>query len=260
MTRDAATIPTAGPALDPRARHPLTGALLVASAVLAATGAVVLGAVFDWPAVLDEPGTVALPMFAEQEGAIRFGFTLELLSSMVLVPAALGLHGALAAGAPHGRAQASRTIAVLGIAGALFQMLGWVRWPVAVPGLSERFADPAADEVSRTATAAAYDVLNAYAGGALGEFLGWLFQAPWAIGVAILAMTVTGVPRWFAGIGVASASVWALMIVPEPYVPALGGDAASSVAFGVYTVWYVWLAALGVLLARRAVGATPTSS
>ena len=241
------------PGRAPR-RSPGTGALLLVSAVLAATGAVVLGAVFDWPAVLDEPGTVALPKFAEAETAIRFGFVLELVSSLVLVPAAIGLRDVLGRGGSDRRDLAARVLAAFGIAGALFQVLGWVRWPVAVPGLSERFADPAATEVSRTATAAAYDVLNAYAGGAVGEFLGWLFQAPWAVGVPLLALAVVGIPRWFAWIGVVSGVAWVLLIVPEPFVAALSGEGASAVAFAIYSVWYVWVGALGVLLATRRVG------
>ncbi|MGL5863667.1 MAG: DUF4386 family protein [Phycicoccus sp.] len=244
-------VPAAGGTPLPRRG---TGLLLLASAVLAAIGALLLGAVFDWPAVLDEPGTTALPMFADAEGAIRLGFSLELLSSLVLVPAALGLAHAFSTGASASRVFAARVLATFGVAGALFQVLGWVRWPVVVPGLSERFADPTADEVSRTATPAAYDVLNAYAGGAVGEFLGWLFQAPWAIGVPLLALAVVGVPRWFAWVGVVAAVAWVPLIVPEPYVEVLGSDAVSAVSFGMYTIWYVWLGALGVLLTVRPVG------
>jgi hypothetical protein len=236
------------PGIDTATRRwPLTGALLVAAAVLAAVGATVLGAVFDWPAVLDEPGRVALPAFSADESAIRAGFYAELLSSLLLVPAAFGVQQALSRGS-----QAVRVLTTFGVAGALFQILGWVRWPVAVPGLAERFAT--GDETGRAATAAAYDVLNAYAGGAVGEHLGWLFQAPWAVAAGVLALRATGLPRWFGAVGVGSAIAWALLIVPEPYVPVLSGDGVSAVAFALYTVWFVWLAALGVLLAVRRVG------
>lgn len=235
-------------------RWPLTGALLVAVAVLAAIGALVLGAAFNWPAVLDEPGRTALPAFGADESVIRAGFYAELLSSLLLVPAAYGLSQALSRGS-----QAARVLTTFGVAGALFQILGWVRWPVAVPGLAERFADPAASEAERTATAAAYDVLNAYAGGAVGEHLGWLLQAPWAIAVGVLALTARGVPGWFAGIGLGAAIGWAVLIVPEPYVPVLGGDAVASLAFGVYAGWFVWLATLGVLMALRPVAPGPSS-
>lgn len=237
------TITETAPLTD---RRPVTGAFLVASAALAAIGSFVLGAAFGWPAVLDEPGVDALPKFAAAESAVRFGFVLQLLSSLLLVPAAFGLRDALMR-----RSRAGSALTALGVGAALVQCLGWIRWPIAVPGLSAAFADPAASETERIATAAAYDVLNAYAGGAVGEHLGWLLQAPWAIGVAVFAYTTRRVPRWFATIGVVSSIGWALLILPEPYVPFLASDAMSAVAFGVYTIWFLWIAALGVLLAVR---------
>ena len=68
-----------------------TGALLIASALLSIGGYLVLGTRFGWPAVLDEPGTTALDAFVAEEAWVRFGFYLFLLSSLVLVPAAIGL-------------------------------------------------------------------------------------------------------------------------------------------------------------------------
>lgn len=233
-------------------RRPLTGAFLIGSAVLAAVGSVVLGAAFGWPAVLDEPGTVALPLFAEAEGQIRFGFVLQLLSSLLLVPGAVGVQRALTRGG-----DVARTLTTFGIAGALFQVLGWVRWPIAVPGLSDRFADPAATESERAATAAAYDVLNAYAGGAVGEHLGWLFQAPWALAVPVFALAARGVPRWFALMGLVTAIIWVPLIVPEPYLTALDGEVVASVAFAAYVAWFVWIAVLGGILIARQVAPEP---
>ncbi len=80
-------------------------------------------------------------------------------------------------------------------------MLGWVRWPITVPTLTQAWTDPAASDSSREATAAAYDVLNGYAGAALGEHLGWLLQGIWAVGIAVLLLRTRRVPRWFAGLG-----------------------------------------------------------
>lgn len=225
----------------------ITGAFLVTSAALAAVGSIVLGTAFGWPDVLDEPGTSALPKFAAAETAVRIGFVLQLLSSLLLVPAAFGLQAALTRGDT-----AAKVLTVFGVGGALYQCLGWVRWPITVPLLSAGYADPSAGETQRIAIAATYDVLNGYAGAAVGEHLGWLLQAPWAIGIAVIAYR-RGLPRWFALVGIVASVGWALLIVPEPYVPALAGDLLSAVAFSVYTVWFVWLAALGVLVALRPV-------
>ncbi len=138
---------------------------------------------------------------------MRFGFYLSLLSSLALIPAAIGLLDELGA-----HSKAARSVAAFGVLGAFAQMLGWVRWPSVVPGLAEAWTDPAATATQREATAAAYDVLNGYAGGALGEHLGWLLQGIWAVGVAVLALRAARVPRWLATLGLVVAAAWAFAV------------------------------------------------
>ena len=224
-----------------------TGALLVASALLSIGGYAVLGTRFGWPAVLDEPGTTALDAFVKEEAWVRFGFYLFLLSSLVLVPAAIGLRDHL-----DRASTAAASVAAFGVLGAFAQMLGWVRWPIAVPGLADAWTDPGASATQRQATAAAYDVLNGYAGGALGEHLGWLLQGIWAVGVAALLWHLRLVPRWFAGTGLVLATGWALAV---PTATAVGLEFWG---LNVYTAWYLWLLAFGVLLlVRRPAASSP---
>ena len=224
-------------------RVAVTGSLLIASAVLSIGGYLVLGTQFGWPAVLDEPGTTALDAFVAAQAWVRFGFYLFLLSSLVLVPAAIGLHDHLDRGSPG-----SVSVAAFGVLGAFAQMLGWVRWPITVPTLAQAWTDPAATDSSREATAAAYDVLNGYAGAALGEHLGWLLQGIWAVGIAVLLLRTRRVPRWFAGLGLGLAALWAVAV---PTATAVGLETLEFWGLNVYSAWYLWLLALGVLLVRR---------
>jgi Domain of unknown function (DUF4386) len=219
-----------------------TGLLLVASAVLSIGGYLVLGTQFGWPAVLDEPGTTALDAFVAAQAWVRFGFYLFLLSSLVLVPAAIGLHDHLG-----DRSSASASVAAFGVLGAFAQMLGWVRWPMTVPGLADAWTDPSATATQRDATAAAYDVLNGYGGAALGEHLGWLLQGIWAVGVAVLLLRSRRGPRWFAVLGLVIASLWALAV---PTATAVGLETLELWGLNAYSAWYLWLLALGVLLVR----------
>src|SRR5690606_3119190 len=109
---------------------------------------------------------------------------------------------------------AARTVTALGVLGGFSQMLGWVRWPVTVPHLADAYVGAGQD---RTSIADAYDVLNRYAGGALGEHLGWLFQGAWGVGLALLLIGVAGVPRWFAYLGfVLTIAWWPLLIASGP--------------------------------------------
>ncbi|HSF98910.1 MAG TPA: DUF4386 domain-containing protein [Ornithinibacter sp.] len=223
-------------------RPSMTGLLLVASAVLSLAGYLVLGTQFGWPAVLDEPGTTALDAFVAEQAWVRFGFYLFLLSSLVLIPAAIGLHDLLERGSP-----AAVSVAAFGILGAFAQMLGWVRWPIAVPGLADSWTDPTATATEREATAAAYDVLNGYAGGALGEHLGWLLQGIWAVGLAVLLLRSGRLPRWFSVTGLALACAWAIAV---PTATAVGLEVLEFWGLNLYTAWYLWILALGGLLLR----------
>lgn len=245
------TASLAMPSLIPR-RWPLLAVLLVASSVTAGVGSAVLGAVFDWPAVLDMSGSVALPAFAKDQSLVSAMFYLLLVSSLLLIPAAIGVERALAR-----PSAAVRAFTVLGITGAVLQILGWVRWPLVVPGLAQRYLDPAASQTSRTATVASYDVINAYAGSAVGEHLGWLLQAPWAVAVGYLALTSRGVPRWVGWSGLVTAVMWAPILGLQAVVPPFDQGVLASAGFVAYSVWYVWLAVLGAVLVLRPVAPGP---
>ena len=230
-------------------RLPVAGALLAGSAVLSVVGYAILGTQFGWPAVLDEPGTVALDRFVEAERWVRTGFYVFLISSLLLIPAAVALEDGLTR-----NQTAARAITAFGVLGAFAQMLGWVRWPITVPGLADRWTDPAATDAERAATAAVYDLVNGYAGAALGEHLGWLLQGVWAVGLSLFVLRARGLPRWFAVLGVALASLWAVLV---PLATALAQSTLEFWSLNVYTAWYVWLLAFGVLLMVRRVGPPP---
>ena len=217
-----------------------TGFWLVVAGGLAGLGYLVLGTSFGWPAVLDEPGTVALPLFAQAETAIRLGFLAQMGSSLALLVAAVHAQAAWGRVTPG-----DLTITVFGVLGATIQTFGWARWPVVVPGLSELHAT-AATGAERAVVAADYDLLNAYAGGTLGEFLGWVFQAVWAVGFATWLWRRAALPHWLTGLGLVLSWGWAATL---PSGIALDLGAVEFVGVNVYTVWFLWILAVGGTLA-----------
>lgn len=223
----------------------VTGVLLIASAVLAAIGSLWLSTAFGWPEILDAPGSEALPAFRAAEVAVRTAFYLLLISSLLLIPAAIYLEQVL--GGPA--RPAVRAVTAFGVLGGFSQILGWVRWPVTVPHMSDAYA--AAEGASAGAVAASYDVLNRYAGGALGEHLGWLFQGLWAIGIAVLLLRVTGIPRWFAAVGLVLAVLWLPMVWGSGLVAV---EWLAPVGSSISVLWYLWLLALGLIIMVRRIG------
>jgi hypothetical protein len=221
-----------------------TGTLLALAGIFAAAGGGVLSAVFAWPARLDDRAPTALPAFAEAAGAIRFGFYLELLSSLVFVAAALALPQVV------GRSTATRVLTGFGVAGGLMQVLGWVRWPLAVPVLARDYLAAAPGSLERAATGASYDLLNAYAGGALGEHLGWLLQGIWAVGLGVLIARRRLLPLGLAVVGPALTVCW-LPLVLAAGLTASHTNGVATIGSLAYTVWFLWLAVAGVVLAVR---------
>lgn len=223
-----------------------TGALLLVFTVLNLAAVALLSAAFGWPAVLDEPASAALPAFDAARGAVIAGFLLQTALSVALVPIAIGLHRV-----GEGAARTwPVSVTVFGILAGLTQTLGWIRWPITVPGLADTFADPTTNPAVRTATVAAYDLLNSYAGGAVGEYLGWLFQALWAVGIALLLVRAARIGRTTAVVGLVLTAAWALSFVAGPFVPALGTGVFATAAFAAYAGWFLWLGAVGVVLLR----------
>ena len=228
-------------------RRPLA-ALLIVFAIGNAVAAGVLGAVFGWPAVLGEPASVALPMFAENQAAIVSGFYLFIVLSVLLVPISLGFYRLTASGG----SLLAPTVAAFGILAGAFQLMGWIRWPFVVPDLARAFLDPAATTGVRDATASSYELINSYAGAGLGEHLGWLFQAAWGLGIALLMVRTGVLSRTIAMTGGVLTAVWAVPFLLGSAVPVLGDDIVSTAGFVAYALWFVWNGVAGAGLLRRA--------
>lgn len=225
-----------------------TALLLVAFTVLNLVAVVLLGVAYGWPAVLDEPAAVVLPAFAAAQSAVVAGFLLQTVLSLALVPIAIGLHRETGGGTRLW----PLTVAGFGILSGLTQTLGWIRWPIAVPGLAATWLDPATTPEVRTATEVSYDLLNSYAGGALGEYLGWTFQALWAIGVAVLLVRARVIGPATSTIGLGLSVLWGLSFLLGPFAPVMTEGPLGSVGFAAYGGWFLWLGVVGVTLLRPA--------
>jgi hypothetical protein len=226
---------------------------LIASGLLAAVASVGLSVRFGWPDILDASAAEALPAFAEVAGTVQVLFLLQMAGSLVLIPGVIALHRLLARS--RGTDAALLSVTAFGVLAPVIQSLGWVRWPLVVPALAERYLDPSTSAGAKEATAAAYDLLNAYAGGALGEHLGWLLQGVWAVGLAVLAWRAADVaPTWLRrGLAVVAVA-WTVTLVPAGW---LASDALAAIGSTIYSVWYLGLLVLGIVLLR---GSSRTAS
>jgi len=214
----------------------LTAVLLILAAVLANLAFTALGSIFNYPDVLDEPAGQVLASFREHEGAVSAWFAVLALSAALFAPIAIGV-GRLSTRRPM------RYAVGVGIAAAVVQVIGLMRWPLLVPGYASdaASADPSVAAGARDSFSTASDIL----GTAIGETLGYLLTAVWTA-LVIVALGRAFAGRWFAVLGgVSAALVFAGVFAP------LGVELLDTANFLGYVLWSVWLIAFGVVLLVR---------
>jgi hypothetical protein len=203
-----------------------TAALLVAAAVLTNVAFTALGAIFDYPDVLQRPVPDILAAFRASEAAIVTWFTVLALSAALFAPIAVGV-GRLS------RHRSMRAAVPVGVAAAVVQVVGLARWPLLIPGYA------------RSDDLAAFETAHRVLGMLIGETLGYSLTAAWTVLVLIAAgRPLAG--RWFTLLGGGSAVLIALGVLTPLGVP--GTDTAN---FAGYVLWSAWLVAFAVLLIRR---------
>lgn len=205
----------------------ITASLLILAAVLANVAFTALGSIFNYPDVLDEPAADVLLSFRAHEGAVSTWFIVLAISAALLAPIAIGV-GRLSS---H---PAMRIAVWVGIAAAVVQVIGLMRWPILVPGYA---ADGDAD---------GFTTASNILGTAIGETIGYALTAAWTL-LVIVALGREFAGRWFVLLGGISAVLVAVGVVSPLDLPVV--DEANF--FG-YVLYSIWLIAFGVVLFVRA--------
>ena len=206
-------------------------ALALASA-LAIAGFTVLGSVFEYPQILDEPTADILALFREHQGTVMTWFLVLTVSAAMMAPAGIWL-GRIAAGT------LGKWITGVGITAATVQVVGLQRWLTLVPGTSEDALDPA----KQAAAEDSFQLWHTLLGKAIGETLGYALTATFTV-LIVIALRRSVLPRWLALTGYGAAGLIATGVL----IPIV--DAASLTNFAGYVTWCAWLLAVAVVLFR----------
>jgi hypothetical protein len=200
--------------------------LIVLAVVLANAAFIGLGSVFDYPDILQKPADEILAEFRADEASIVALFITLAVSAALLAPIAI-LLGRLAANEP------GRWSIRVGIAAAVVQVIGLLRWPLIVPSLAD------SDDTD------AFDTVHTVLGTVVGETFGYLLTATWTVLIiAALGRRLAG--SWFSYLGYGAAALIAIGVLVPLDVP--GADFANFVG---YVLWSVWMLALATLIWRR---------
>lgn len=219
----------------------LAGFTLIALPVVFNVTFALLQQTFDYPNILRQPPAQVLQRFAAGGSTLIATWYVFMLSAVLFVPAAILLGRVLASRAPGLMALA---VPVGVLAGAV-QFVGLARWPFVMPYLAQTFAAPDTSAAARDTVVVAFEILNRYAGMAIGEHLGYLFTGLWTLLVSAALFSATGM-RLRAPLAVFGAI--AAFGVMAGLLEGVGVEAAGAVNAISYVLWSIWLIALGVVL------------
>jgi hypothetical protein len=209
------------------------GLALGLASLLAIAGFTVLGSVFEYPQILEEPTVDILALYREHQNTVRLWFLVLVASAALMAPAGVWL-GRLVGGT------LGRWITITGVAAATVQVVGLQRWVTLVPGISQDALDPAL----RAAAEDSFELYHLVLGKIVGETVGYALTATFTV-LVVTGLRDKVLPGWLAVTGYLAAALIATGVV----VPLV--EVASLTNFAGYVVWCAWLLVVAGLLLRR---------
>jgi Domain of unknown function (DUF4386) len=219
-----------------------TGWLLIAESLLIFVPLTVLGTAINWPKSLSDPAEKFLPLLIQNASAVRFGYLVYLIYSILF-----GVIALLTIQVLNYQKSDSiwlRVATGFGIASMITRCLGIIRWLVAMPALAALYTDASISTATRESIAVVYRVLNDYVG-SVGEVLGVsLFAALWLAIVSLKILQTKVLPKWLGYLGLVSATLLAVQLV-KLFGLELGAFISISVS-----VLQLWFLAMGIVFVR----------
>jgi Domain of unknown function (DUF4386) len=201
-----------------------------------------LGSAINWPKSLSDPASKILPVLLQNASAVRFGYLVYLVYSILF-----GVIALLVARALNDEKSDGIWLHVaggFGIASMITRCLGIIRWLVAMPALAKLYTDSTISTATRESIAVAYRVLNDYAG-SVGEMLGVsLFAGLWLAIVSLRILQTKLLPKWVGFLGLVSATLLAVQLAKL-----FGVDLGAFISISV-SVLQLWFLVMGIVLTR----------
>lgn len=228
---------------EPRSLRRAAIGLLIIEIFLIFPPLIILGAAINWPASLDEPASVNLPLVLEQYAAVMTGYGIYLVYSLLFWPVAY-LTGRVITG-DDTESSLFRVASGFAALSALARALGIVRWLFAMPVLAQLYTAPAATPELKASISVVYEMLNSYAGG-VGELLGVsLFAVIWLVLISILIIRKANWSNWLGYFGfVAAASLFLNLL------QIIGIDLGPMITISV-TLLHLWMLAATIVFFRK---------
>jgi hypothetical protein len=225
----------------------VVGLCAIAFAILFNTPFSILASTFEYPDILRRPSGEVLDAFAAGGSGLILTWHAFAWVAILLVPLSCAL--ALTGGRPERFPALAIGAAIAGSIAGLAQAIGLWRWVFVIPELARSHAAADASPEVKLAVEQAFVILNQYGGVAIGEHIGQLMTALFALLLATLQLRegrrVTGA----VGL-VAAATIF--VGTTEGVAIALGGSGEifALLTVGGFLVLSLWFVLTGVTRLR----------
>ncbi len=213
-----------------------TLALLILTQVVVSISAfLALMAVFEFPDVLRQSSALRLELFTNNQSIIVPSYYMLALTGLGQMIISVLFAQQLS------KTNSIVTLGLLfGILTGLFQLIGFIRWPILVPYLASHSSS------NPELIALIEGAFNHFIGMALGEHLGFLMQGLWTICIGVSLLNIDSIDRKISFAGITIGSLTCLF----SYEP-LGVPALSYLTNPVLSAWYIWLLYLSLILFKK---------
>lgn len=197
-----------------------------------------LAMTFEFPDILRESADYRLTLFMQNSATIVPLYYLLALTGIIQIVMAVMLHQSFAV-----RSSLATMTMVFGVLTGIFQVLGFIRWPIVIPYIAEAMNNGVPMETITFVEG----TLNRYAGMAIGEHLGFLAQGVWTMLLGVMMLRHKLFDGRLGYIGLAL-GLLTLLFGMEP----LGGFWAifGELTWPVLGAWMVWLVVIAISLFR----------
>ena len=159
----------------------LTGILFIVGAVLVNIPYTLLVMSFDYPDILRQPAGHILTRYQAGGTGLLLTWLAFAWAGLPLLLAIVMLQKVL----EREKAPYLWSGTIVGVIGAIAQMIGLLRWAFVVPVLAATYTDPAAGAAAKEAAAVVFQAVHQYGGVVLGEHIGQTFTILWMLLVSL---------------------------------------------------------------------------
>lgn len=218
-----------------------TALIFLAFFLLIIVGNLMLASSFDFPDILRRSPEERFTLFQTNQGTIVLAYYLMSVTSILQVYMAVAMYQITKKGR-----MVDMFVVTSGVLSGVFQMLGFFRWVILIPMLSNAYNT---NEIASETIFFLEKFANTYMGMTVGEHLGSLFTGLWLIGLGVVLVQNKSFDKKLSWLGLISGVT--LFIQSYESVNASALSFLGGIAIVLWALYVVWALIMSITLFQK---------